>query len=453
MSEADIENIKITTPLGDCLIPFNRQEIIKFVKQVAQENENRNTIHNQDVAEFLEIEIGDEDEEYEWWDDIYVPSRLYDLEQFIAKEYKICKITNYSRRGMKRNAVVKKKMKFPHGHQSLVVKGTYFLENENGVKFVISLSPVDGFNLDLRICYDASVCSPTDFFEPFMKYHHSEGILKNSHFNSKMGFIEYQEKEWNDIVLSETQQKSIDRNITKFIENMSLFQARNLSSSRGVLITGPPGTGKTLLCNTIMSQTKCTFIYITSESVNNKGDIHEMYELARSLSPTIIVVEDIDTLGAGDREQNGGDHPLLGEFLNCLAGIEKNDQVVTIATTNYPQYLDKALIDRPGRFDVRIDFGLPDEELRETILKRYLREIKHTKINFKSLVKKCEGMSGAYLKEIVMSSYMEALEQNDYNEDFVLDSKIILKNAEKIAEKRHQYQFHRKKDTVSDMHL
>ena len=234
---------------------------------------------------------------------------------------------------------------------------------------------------------------------------------------------------------------------------MKLFQARNLSSSRGVLITGPPGTGKTLLCNTIMSQTECTFIYITSESVNNKGDIHEMYELARSLSPTIIVVEDIDTLGAGDREQYGGDHPLLGEFLNCLAGIEKNDQVVTIATTNYPQHLDKALIDRPGRFDIRIDFGLPDEELRETILKRYLREIKHTKINFKSLVKKCEGMSGAYLKEIVMSSYMEALEQNDYNEDFVLDSKIILKNAEKIAEKRHQYQFHRKKDTVSDMHL
>ena len=46
MSEADIENITITTPLGDCLIPFNRQEIIKFVKQVAQENENRNTIHN-----------------------------------------------------------------------------------------------------------------------------------------------------------------------------------------------------------------------------------------------------------------------------------------------------------------------------------------------------------------------------------------------------------------------
>lgn len=453
MSEADIESITITTPLGDCLIPFKRQEIIDFVKQIAQENEHRHTLYNQDVAEFLDLGIGEDDEEYEWWDDIYVPSRLYDLEQFIANEYKICKITNYSRRGTKRNAVVKKKMKYPHGNHSVIIKGTYFLENENGVKFVVSLSPVDGFNLDLRIAYDASACSPTDFLEPFMKYHHSEGVLKNSHFNSKMEFIAYQEKGWNDIVLSETQQKSIDRNITKFIENMDLFQSRNLSSSRGVLITGPPGTGKTLLCNTIMSQTECTFIYITSESVSNKGDIHEMYELARSLSPTIIVVEDIDTLGAGDRENYGGDHPLLGEFLNCLAGIEKNDQVVTIATTNYPQHLDKALIDRPGRFDVRIDFGLPDDELRETILKRYLKEIKHTKINFKSLVKKCEGMSGAYLKEIVMSSYMEALEQNDYNEDFVLDSKIILKNAEKIAEKRHQYQFHRKQDSASDMHF
>ena len=62
MSEADIENITITTPLGDCLIPFNRQEIIKF--EAGCKKTKTKHIHNQDVAEFLEIEIGDEDEEY-----------------------------------------------------------------------------------------------------------------------------------------------------------------------------------------------------------------------------------------------------------------------------------------------------------------------------------------------------------------------------------------------------
>ena len=71
-------------------------------------------------------------------------------------------------------------------------------------------------------------------------------------------------------------------------------------------------------------------------------------KIARKVSPTIMVVEDIDTLGGIDRTK-GGDHPILGEFLNCLAGVESNGGVVTIATTNYPEYLDKALVDRPGK--------------------------------------------------------------------------------------------------------
>ena len=97
-----------------------------------------------------------------------------------------------------------------------------------------------------------------------------------------------------------------------------------------------------------MNQVESTIIYITSEDIQERGQIAELYEIARKVSPTIMVVEDIDTLGGIDRTK-GGDHPILGEFLNCLAGVESNSGVVTIATTNYPEYLDKALSGQAGK--------------------------------------------------------------------------------------------------------
>lgn len=454
MSEADREYITIETPIGECKVPFDSEKIKAFVQEVAHNTEDRRTLFNEEIAEFLGVEIGEEDEEWEWWEENHVPSLLYDFERFLEREYPNAKIINYTRRKQTHCAVVKKKMKYPHGESSIVIKGVYFIENEDGLKFVISITPVEGLNMEVRIAYDSSVCTPSDFLTPFMKHHHTEGVLKNASFNSQMNFIYYDDKNWEDIVLTDSQRQRIDRNVSKFIENMEKFKARNLPLSRGVLITGPPGTGKTLLCNTVMSQTDCTFIYITSESISNRGDISQMYSLARSLSPTIIVVEDIDTLGASDREQYGSDHPLLGEFLNCLAGIEANQQVITIATTNYPQHLDKALVDRPGRFDIRIDFGLPDDTLRETIFKRYLRTIKHGKIDFKKLVQICDGMSGAHLKEIVMLSYMEGLEKNDYKEDFKLSGSLILEKAEKMKENREKYQFFKEdKEDYESMHI
>ena len=169
--------------------------------------------------------------------------------------------------------------------------------------------------------------------------------------NAKLQFIKIDTVGWDDVVLSPEQRKSFDRNIVKFIENIELYDEKKLPTSRGCLLTGPPGTGKTLTCSAIMNQVDSTIIYITSDDITDRGQISELYDIARKVSPTIVVVEDIDTLGGIDRNRAGGDHPILGEFLNCLAGVESNSGVVTIATTNYPEYLDKALVDRPGRFD------------------------------------------------------------------------------------------------------
>ena len=109
----------------------------------------------------------------------------------------------------------------------------------------------------------------------------------------------------------------------------------------------------------------------------------------------------------GEKEET----TLLGEFLNCLSGVGGNDGVITIATTNYPENIDIALGDRPGRFDLRVKFGYPDKELRGYILEKYLKEFKtDKKLNLSKIIKETENMSGAYLKEIVMVAYMITVE-------------------------------------------
>jgi len=441
--------ITVKTPLGDCEIPFDSEQVRAFFKTVMKDTQEPRTLYDEEACEFLELPIGQEEEEFEWWEEEKVPSLLYDLDSYLKEDFIIVKNHNYTRQKMEHSAIVSKHFEYPTGNFSFPIKTTYFIKSKIGnEKFVISMFPVDGINIDVRIAYDDTTSSVSTFIENFNTYHITKGILKNSKFNSDLKFLDYESTTWNDIILTDSQRASIKRNITKFIDNIDSFKEKGLPLSRGVLVTGPPGTGKTLLCNTIMSQMDCTLIYITSDSIKSRGEIVEMYNLARSLSPSIVVVEDIDTLGTTDRE-SGGDSPLLGEFLNCLAGVEKNDGVITIATTNYPKHLDKALIDRPGRFDIRLDLGLPDGELRKTILKRYLRDIKHDKIDFKSLINITDGMAGAHLKEIVMLSYMVALEDNEYKNDVTLSGKLILDRAKYVAEKRQQYNFHESSNSAS----
>jgi ATP-dependent 26S proteasome regulatory subunit len=165
-----------------------------------------------------------------------------------------------------------------------------------------------------------------------------------------------------------------------------------------------------LCCETIMGMVDATTIYVTSDSIDSIGQIKGLYKLARRLSPSLVIIEDIDTLGGLDRRERGN-HPLLGEFLNCLSGVGGNDGVITIATTNYPENIDIALGDRPGRFDLRVKFGYPDKELRGYILEKYLKEFKtDKKLNLSKIIKETENMSGAYLKEIVMVAYMITVE-------------------------------------------
>ncbi len=203
------------------------------------------------------------------------------------------------------------------------------------------------------------------------------------------------------------------------------------------MLVGPPGTGKTLTANILRNSIKdITTIVVTRDHIEELGDLSKVYRIASKLAPSLVILEDLDTIGGISRMS--GDHPLLGEFLNALSGIESNVGVVTLATTNHADKLDWALVDRPGRFDSRIELGYPNASVRKRILQKYLDPLNCDKnLDMTYIVRKSEQMSGAYLEEIIRNAFQNALERVNYQQGkYKISQEDIELSLERILKQR-----------------
>ncbi len=439
--------IKLQTPMGEISIPYNEDAILSFYRKMVKVNDGDPDLLEENYVDFMKLSSPAEAiSDWVFWEESRTPIYIYDFMGWIAQDFEVAKTLGFSMSKTKETGLQYHQFTYPHGKENMPIRGSFFLERKSdGAKYVVDLTPVDGLHIEVQIIHEMST-SVKEFHEGFKEYGEKHGILKNNSVNANLEFINIEKVGWDDVVLSNEQREAFEKNVVNFITHMDYFADKKLPTSRGCLLTGPPGTGKTLTCSAIMNQIESTIIYITSDEIQQRGQIAELYEIARQVAPTIMVVEDIDTLGGLDRTK-GGDHPILGEFLNCLAGVESNSGVVTIATTNYPEHLDKALVDRPGRFDFRIDFGLPDDKLRKWILKKYLSTFDHDNVDFKALIKDTKGMTGAHLKEMVTMAYMDALEASNYKKTTKISQDNLVKSMKAIIENRAKYHHYKNEDS------
>ncbi|MDR1404173.1 MAG: proteasome-activating nucleotidase [Candidatus Methanoplasma sp.] len=198
-----------------------------------------------------------------------------------------------------------------------------------------------------------------------------------------------------------------------------LYIKVGIEPPKGVLLVGPPGTGKTLMAKAVASATNATFIrFVGSELVQKYiGEgarlVRELFDLAREKAPSIIFIDELDSVGAkrmdvatsGDREVQRTLMQLLAE----LDGFTPTSDVKIIGATNRPDILDDALL-RPGRFDRIIDIGLPDVEGRTQIFKIHMSRMNTDRgIRPRRLADITEGASGAEIKSICTEAGMLAI--------------------------------------------
>ncbi|TKX47509.1 AAA family ATPase [Halorubrum sp. SD690R] len=195
-----------------------------------------------------------------------------------------------------------------------------------------------------------------------------------------------------------------------------LFKRLGIDPPKGVLLHGPPGTGKTLIAKAVANEIDANFHTISGPEIMSKyygeseEQLREVFEEASEESPSIIFMDELDSI-APKREEAGGDveRRVVAQLLSLMDGLEERGEVVVIGATNRVDAIDQALR-RGGRFDREIEVGVPDRDGRKEILQVHTRNMPLTdRIDLDEYAENTHGFVGADLESLAKESAMHAL--------------------------------------------
>jgi transitional endoplasmic reticulum ATPase len=214
------------------------------------------------------------------------------------------------------------------------------------------------------------------------------------------------------------------------LRHPELFQKLGIEPPKGVLLYGPPGTGKTLIAKAVASESGAHFISIAGPEVISKyyGEseqrLREVFEEARENAPSIIFIDELDSIAPRREEVTGEvERRVVAQLLTMMDGLEERGQVVVIGATNRVDAIDAALR-RPGRFDREIEIGVPAEPDRIDILKIHTRGMPLAEdVVLEVLAQQTHGFVGADLAALAREAAIRALRR--YLPALDLDAKEI----------------------------
>lgn len=211
--------------------------------------------------------------------------------------------------------------------------------------------------------------------------------------------------------------------VVEFLKSPERFEVAGARVPKGVLLEGPPGTGKTLLARAVAGEAGVSFIQVSgSEFIQmfvgvGASRVRDLFKLAKENSPCVVFIDEIDAVGRKRGEQFGGGgneerEQTLNQILTNMDGFEKSDSIIVLAATNRADILDSALT-RSGRFDRKVQVGLPDLGGRRQILDVHLRnKFVEPNTDLEELAALTTGFSGADIENMANEAAILALRQN-----------------------------------------
>jgi transitional endoplasmic reticulum ATPase len=233
------------------------------------------------------------------------------------------------------------------------------------------------------------------------------------------------------------------------LRHPELFEKLGIEPPKGVLLHGPPGTGKTMIAKAIANATEANFISISGPEIISKyyGEsekhIREKFEEAEKGAPTIIFIDEIDSIAPKREEVTGEvERRVVAQLLSLMDGLKTRGQVIVIAATNRPNAIDTALR-RGGRFDREIEIGIPDRLGRFDVLQIHTRgmplaEDMSEETGLREIADMTHGFVGADLSSLCKEAAMHAIRKilPDINIEADIPQEII----EKIVITREDFQ-------------
>ncbi|CAE7218837.1 hypothetical protein CFE70_010358 [Pyrenophora teres f. teres 0-1] len=215
---------------------------------------------------------------------------------------------------------------------------------------------------------------------------------------------------WSDVVLNPTTKQSLIEDVMGFFNNRELYGAYGVPWKRGIILHGVPGNGKTASIKALMNalyarEDAIPSLYVKSLSTQCNTEqyaISEIFKKARTQAPCFLIFEDLDSLVKDETRSY---------FLNEVDGLESNDGILMIGSTNHLSRLDPAIAKRPSRFDRKYHFKIPGLEERKAYAQYWRSKLVGKEVEFPEdvvdvVAEMTEGFSFAYLKELFVMSLL-----------------------------------------------
>ncbi|KAI0318403.1 P-loop containing nucleoside triphosphate hydrolase protein [Amylostereum chailletii] len=252
-------------------------------------------------------------------------------------------------------------------------------------------------------------------------------------------FKAVQAADWDDVVLEDAFKEGLQRDTSGFFASREIYEELGITWKRGILLLGPPGNGKTESIKALLKDAQYPALYVKSFTTpyGPEYGVRSIFDHARQHSPCILVLEDLDAMVTPK---------VRSFFLNELDGIAANGGILTIATTNHPERIDDAILNRPSRFDVKYNFALPSLELRTAFATRWVAKVaakggrgsgiqfgmKHEEIAAK-VARDSEGFSFAFLKELFVSFLLQLAHARSSKSLSVAPEELLFKQIEVLT--------------------
>ncbi|WP_067957229.1 CDC48 family AAA ATPase [Nitrosopumilus sp. Nsub] len=320
-----------------------------------------------------------------------------------------------------------------------------------GLDDKISIKSVEAANAE-QITLSPTEKITTDGLQEYMIYNYlnhvfsnGDSISLNTQMGSKVQFVVTNTKPSKPVIVTENTifklgslTKAVDSSVPRItydelgglknevqkiremvelpMRHPELFDKIGVEAPKGVLLYGPPGTGKTLLAKAVAGETNSNFTTLSGPEIMAKhyGEseerLREIFSQAEENSPSIIFIDEIDSI-APKREEVSGEleRRIVSQLLTLMDGMKSRGKVVVIAATNRPDSIDPALR-RPGRFDREIEIGIPDEDGRFDILSIHTRGMPlDENVDIKQIAKTTHGFVGADLEVLSKEAAMRSL--------------------------------------------
>jgi cell division protease FtsH len=318
--------------------------------------------------------------------------------------------------------------------ESCVLDGQFLLE-KNNIRLIIILGASNSVQIEAGEKHHRLVKSFIRSIGDFLNKHNFYRG-KNLNFSGGISFLNAGQRDWDSVILDPAMKKEIRLNTIGFLKNCAQLEKYGVPPKRGIILAGEPGTGKTIVCKALMSEAEnITCIASTADGMVMGMYIPDLFSVAQALSPSIIFIEDIDFIGQERHDSYRGTPPLIS-LLTEMDGIAEKNAIVTVATSNSFETLDKALSERPSRFDRVFRITRPAYQQRDELVKHISQKIPLSEDVREYIVEETNGFTPAQIQEVLHGMVIARSAQGEDTMQFNrrdVDSTIALLNIRRTG--------------------